>query len=65
MREVGDAVHAVAKRVAVYDRKRKQDEALRLQALWQRWELSNFDYLMKVGWACAMQLPDSCYAHTS
>ncbi len=58
MKEVGDVIHALSKRIIVYDRKRKQDEAVRLQTLWQRWELSNFDYLMKVGLWPPSALPD-------
>ena len=48
MRQVADVIHAVARRVAIFDRKRKQDEATRLQGLWLRWELSTFEYLMRV-----------------
>ena len=47
MKEAADHIHAISKRITVYECKRKQDEAMRLQALWQRWEISNFDYLMK------------------
>ena len=48
----------VAKRVAkqlqsnsglvVYDKRRKQDMANKLMHRWQRWEISNFDYIMQV-----------------
>ena len=48
MREVADAIHAAARGVAIFDRRRKQDEAGRLQGAWLRWELSTFDYLMRV-----------------
>ena len=48
MRQVADVIHAVARRVAIFDRRRKQDEAVRLQGLWLRWELSTFEYLMRV-----------------
>ena len=49
MREAGDVLLGVSKRIALYDRKRKQDEALKLQGLWCRWDISTFDYLMRVG----------------
>ena len=39
---------AAQPRAVVYDRRRKLDLAQKLQARWQRWELSNFDYLMQV-----------------
>lgn len=32
----------------VYDKKRKQDMANKLMHRWQRWEISNFDYIMQV-----------------
>ena len=48
MREAADAIHAAARAVAIFDRRRKQDEAGRLQGAWLRWELSTFDYLMRV-----------------
>ncbi|KAK9806574.1 hypothetical protein WJX73_003713 [Symbiochloris irregularis] len=48
MREAGTVLLGISKRIALYDRKRKQDEALRLQGLWVRWELSTFDYLMRL-----------------
>ena len=41
-------MRAAAPRVAELDRKRKADLASRLTARWQRWELSNFDYLMQL-----------------
>jgi len=47
-KEVATAVRAAAPRVAELDRKRKADLASRLTARWQRWELSNFDYLMQL-----------------
>ncbi len=47
-KEVAAAVRAAAPRVAELDRKRKADLASRLTARWQRWELSNFDYLMQL-----------------
>jgi hypothetical protein len=47
-KEVAAAVRAAAPRVAELDRKRKADLAGRLTARWQRWELSNFDYLMQL-----------------
>ena len=35
-------------RTVVYDKKRKAELAAKLAQRWQRWELSNFDYLMQV-----------------
>ena len=48
MRQVADVIHATTRRAAIFDRRRKQEEALRLQGLWLRWELSTFEYLMRV-----------------
>ena len=50
MRELAACLAATAPRAAVLDRRRKLDAAAKLQQRWQRWELSNFDYLMQ---ACA------------
>lgn len=47
MRELAACLAAAAPRVAVLDRRRKLDAAAKLQQRWQRWELSNFDYLMQ------------------
>ena len=47
-REAAQQLKSVAGHVAVFDRKRKQEMALKLQQRWQRWEISNFDYLMQV-----------------
>lgn len=47
MRELGACLAAAAPRIAVLDRRRKLEAAARLQQRWQRWELSNFDYLMQ------------------
>ncbi len=47
-KEVAAAVRAAGPRVAELGRKRKADLAGRLTARWQRWELSNFDYLMQL-----------------
>lgn len=41
-------VRRIAARIAVLDRKRKLEAAARLQQQWQRWEISNFEYLMQV-----------------
>ena len=41
-------VHSAAARVSVLDRKRKVELAAKLAARWQRWEISNFDYLMQL-----------------
>ena len=48
MSEVAEKVAGVNPRIAVFDRKRKIELALKLQQRWQRWELTNFDYLMQV-----------------
>lgn len=48
MREVAKQLHSLSGSIQVYDRKRKQDAALKLQQQWQRWEISNFDYLMQL-----------------
>ena len=48
MRDVANCIHNITGRIAVMDRKRKLEMAARLQVRWQRWELSNYDYLMKV-----------------
>jgi hypothetical protein len=45
--EAGEKLAAANGRIAVFDRRRKLDLALKLQARWQRWELTNFDYLMQ------------------
>ena len=47
MRELAVCLAAAAPRIAVLDRRRKLDAAAKLQQRWQRWELSNFDYLMQ------------------
>lgn len=51
MLEVAEKLAGVNPRIAVFDRKRKIELALKLQQRWQRWELTNFDYLMQV---CAL-----------
>ena len=48
MRDVVSCIHNITGRIMVMDRKRKLEMAARLQIRWQRWELSNYDYLMKV-----------------
>ncbi len=40
------ALSSAARHITILDRKRKAEAVLRLQAAWQRWELTNFDYLM-------------------
>ena len=47
-KEAAQQLQSVAGHVAMFDRKRKQEMALKLQQRWQRWEISNFDYLMQV-----------------
>lgn len=41
-------VAGAAARVSVLDRKRKVELAAKLAVRWQRWEISNFDYLMQL-----------------
>ncbi len=48
MLEAAEKVAGASPRIAVFDRKRKIELALKLQQRWQRWELTNFDYLMQV-----------------
>ena len=46
-------IRSMASRVTVLDQKQKVDAANRLQQRWQRWELSNYEYLMLVTlWSC-------------
>ena len=47
-------IRSMASRVTVLDQKQKVDAANRLQQRWQRWELSNYEYLMLVRlWRCS------------
>lgn len=48
-KDVAKQLQRVSSHLTVFDRKRKQDTANRLQQRWQRWEISNFDYIMQVG----------------
>ena len=48
MRDVANCIHNITSRIAVLDRKRKLEMAGRLQLRWQRWEMTNYDYLMQV-----------------
>ncbi|KAK9905588.1 hypothetical protein WJX75_002584 [Coccomyxa subellipsoidea] len=48
MMETAEKVAGASPRIAVFDRKRKIELALKLQQRWQRWELTNFDYLMQL-----------------
>ncbi|EIE23680.1 beach-domain-containing protein [Coccomyxa subellipsoidea C-169] len=48
MLEAAEKVAGASPRIAVFDRKRKIELALKLQQRWQRWELTNFDYLMQL-----------------
>ena len=48
MRDVASCVHSITSRIVIMDRKRKLESASRLQLRWQRWELTNFEYLMQV-----------------
>ena len=48
MLEATEKLAAASPRASVFDKKRKAELAARLAVRWQRWELSNFDYLMQV-----------------
>ncbi|KAK9836952.1 hypothetical protein WJX81_002248 [Elliptochloris bilobata] len=48
MHELAACLAAAAPRAAVLDRRKKLELAAKLQQRWQRWELSNFDYLMQL-----------------
>ena len=45
---VAGCIRSMASRVTVLDQKQKVEAANRLQQRWQRWELSNYEYLMLV-----------------
>lgn len=51
MRDVASCVHNITGRIAIMDRKRKLEMAGRLQLRWQRWEMTNYDYLMQASTA--------------
>ena len=50
MREAADCVAAAAGQhgPAVLDRRKKLEAASRAALCWQRWEMSTFDYLMRL-----------------
>ncbi len=48
MLEAADKLAAASPRTVVFDKKRKAELAAKLAQRWQRWELSNFDYIMQV-----------------
>lgn len=48
MLEAAEKLAAASPRTIVFDKKRKAELAAKLAQRWQRWELSNFDYLMQV-----------------
>lgn len=47
MRDVASCIHSITGRIAIMDRKRKLEMANRMQLRWQRWEMSNYEYLMQ------------------
>ena len=47
-KEVVRQLQGLSGSITIFDRKRKQDLAHKLQQRWQRWEISNFDYIMQV-----------------
>jgi hypothetical protein len=60
MRDVASCVRNITGRITIMDRKRKLEMAGRLQLRWQRWEMTNYDYLMQASTAitcsnCAMK----------
>lgn len=64
MLDAADRLAAASPRTVVFDKKRKAELAAKLAQRWQRWELSNFDYLMQV--TCAPTLcPPSCTYRTT
>ena len=48
MLEAADKLATASPRAVIFDKKRKGELAAKLSQRWQRWELSNFDYLMQV-----------------
>lgn len=52
MRDVASCIHSITGRIAIMDRKRKLEMANRLQLRWQRWEMSNYEYLMQACCYC-------------
>ena len=58
MLEAADKLATASPRAVVFDKKRKGELAAKLSQRWQRWELSNFDYLMQV-------YPLPCLPHLS
>ena len=48
MLEAADKLATASPQAVVFDKKRKGELAAKLSQRWQRWELSNFDYLMQV-----------------
>ena len=53
MRDVASCIHSITGRIAIMDRKRKLEMANRLQLRWQRWEMSNYEYLMQACYSSA------------
>jgi len=51
MRDVASCVRNITGRITIMDRKRKLEMAGRLQLRWQRWEMTNYDYLMQANTA--------------
>ena len=47
MRDVANCIHSNTGRIVIMDRKRKLEMANRLQLRWQRWEMTNYYYLMQ------------------
>ena len=47
-REVATSLQRAAPQLHLLDRKRKLEQVFRMQQRWQRWEISNFEYLMRV-----------------
>ena len=63
MLEAADRLAAASPRTVVFDKKRKAELAAKLAQRWQRWELSNFDYLMQVTSALTLSKPLLCHMH--
>ncbi|KAK9837038.1 hypothetical protein WJX84_000368 [Apatococcus fuscideae] len=47
-REVATSLQRAAPQLHLLDRKRKLEQVFRMQQRWQRWEISNFEYLMRL-----------------
>lgn len=51
-RGAATSLQRAAPQLSLLDRKRKLERVARMQQRWQRWEMSNFEYLMRVRTSC-------------